>query len=519
VNNQKGYTSLFIIGLFAALALAMFSLYDVGQIASSKQKNQNTADAVAYSTVNLVTRDMNFIAYTNRAMATNQVAIGQMVALSSWIHMADITADNFDKVASYIQRIPYVGTVIGGIMRIFTYALKTITDIFQPLIDTAGKGFIPIQDGINTILSSLQQAYHYVAMINAAQVYEDVALKNDPDIERGLAYNGTRIGTVLNTFQEKFDSYAPTSTRRSSKARERFNEFAGVVKDSRDRFNPQRKYRYWEARLWPLRFHFNRAGGTDFYRKNDNRGNWRWSWTAMDTHSFWFGTWSFWDGWEDREVIPLGWGAAHAKQRNLSGGNRFNYYWERSADRRQNQWYHNGNYSNRARTDREWGDAWRNRRSAWGIYRNSSFSGNNRRDIDNNLARTQGLQTFHDFKENTLTDIGPDMVVMITKSRNKIRTLQTMEETNNNYTRSERFKIESEGNLPREQIFALAKAETYFSRPQESASRNRSWQIKWGRADGNREYGNLYNPFWATRLTELSTGEKALATATLGVRL
>ncbi|NVK86831.1 MAG: hypothetical protein HWE13_01830 [Gammaproteobacteria bacterium] len=518
MTNQKGYTSLFIIALFAAIALAMFSLYDVGQIASNKQKTQNTADAVAYSTVNIVTRDMNFIAYTNRAMATNQVAIGQMVALSSWIHMADITADNYDRVASIIQRVPYVGTVIGSILRAFTYILKQATDAFLPIIDGAARYGIPLQDFVNFTLSSLQRGYHGIAMFNAINVYEDVALKNDPDIERGMAYNGARVATVLEAFRDEYQSYNVSNTRRDRKTQRRFDEFANVVKDSRDRFNPQRKYRYWDFEFLFLRIAFDRRGGTDFYMQRDSNRQMRWNWTSMDTHSFWWGTWDWWDGWDDDELIPLGWGAAHAKHRNMRGGNRFNYYWEQSGDRRQNQWHHDGNYARRARTDRAWGDAWRNRRAAWGVYRPAPFSGNNRRDIENNLANAQGLQTFHDFRHDDATDKGPDLVVLITKNRSNIRTMQTIDDGDNNMTRADRFKIESEGQMPGDRLFALSKAESYFSRPQEETRRRSDWQIRWGRGDGLREYGNLYNPFWLTRLTDLSANDKRIATVTLGIQ-
>ncbi|MCL1080166.1 hypothetical protein D5R81_19105 [Parashewanella spongiae] len=78
---QTGYASVLFLAVFAAIALAVFSLYDTGIVASERIRMQNTADNVAYSTTNMVTRDMNIIAITNRAMVANQVAIGQIVAL------------------------------------------------------------------------------------------------------------------------------------------------------------------------------------------------------------------------------------------------------------------------------------------------------------------------------------------------------------------------------------------------------------------------------------------------------
>ncbi|MCO7223844.1 Tad domain-containing protein [Pleionea sp. CnH1-48] len=527
MKKQHGYTSVFIILLFAAVALGLFSLYDVGQVTSEKQKIQNTADAVAYSTVNIVTRDMNFIAYTNRAMVTNQVAIGHLVALSSWSHMADITADNYDKLASYIQRIPYIGTIIGSILRAMTAVMKYITDILMMITDNMAKIGIPIQDRIIGVLSWLQTIYHNVAVGKAFQVYKDVAKRNDPKIEEGLAFNGFAVATVVEAFKDEFESYTPSQTarynRQGRKAQKRFTEFANMVKDSRDRFLPVREYRYWNASLFFVRFHFNKAGGTDFYMKRMRNRQWQWQWTSMDTHSFWFGVrkWSWRRGWywRDREVVPLGWGAGHALNRNFNTRRgTFNYYWERRADSRQNQWHHNGNYARRHQSSDAWGQAWRNRRAAWGIYRPAWFSGNNRRDIENNLATTQGLRTFRDFKDDTRKDVGPDLVVLMTKKRENIRTMETIEETDANVTRADRFKIEEKGGLPRDRIYALAKAESYYSRPEELGKRSKRWSVKWGRSDRLREYGNLYNPFWQTRLVEPSNRERWITLGTLGLR-
>jgi hypothetical protein len=43
---------------------------------------QNAADGVAYSVAIPEARDLNFMAYTNRAMVANEVAIGQAVGLA-----------------------------------------------------------------------------------------------------------------------------------------------------------------------------------------------------------------------------------------------------------------------------------------------------------------------------------------------------------------------------------------------------------------------------------------------------
>lgn len=81
---QKGQA--LIYGLFFLLAglSGLFFLFNTGQLLQEKTKLVNTADAVAYSAGLMQARAMNFTAYTNRALVANEMAIAQMVSLSSW---------------------------------------------------------------------------------------------------------------------------------------------------------------------------------------------------------------------------------------------------------------------------------------------------------------------------------------------------------------------------------------------------------------------------------------------------
>lgn len=76
-HRQAGYASVLFLAIFAAIGLAVFSLYDSGVVATERVRLQNTADNVAYSTATMITRDMNVIAITNRAMVANQKKRGQ----------------------------------------------------------------------------------------------------------------------------------------------------------------------------------------------------------------------------------------------------------------------------------------------------------------------------------------------------------------------------------------------------------------------------------------------------------
>ena len=86
--RQRGQA--LVLGIFVVFAslLALFYLFNVGQLTGERVKLVNTADAVAYSAGLLEARGMNFDAYQNRALIANEVTIAQMVSLSSWAQYA-----------------------------------------------------------------------------------------------------------------------------------------------------------------------------------------------------------------------------------------------------------------------------------------------------------------------------------------------------------------------------------------------------------------------------------------------
>ncbi|MCB1747845.1 MAG: hypothetical protein KDK06_11760, partial [Gammaproteobacteria bacterium] len=71
--------------LFAVvLVLAALSLFRTGRLTSDKMELQNAADSLAYGVSTVEARDLNFAAYTNRAIVANEVAIGQAIGMASW---------------------------------------------------------------------------------------------------------------------------------------------------------------------------------------------------------------------------------------------------------------------------------------------------------------------------------------------------------------------------------------------------------------------------------------------------
>ncbi len=82
--KQKGQAMVFGLLFLATSLMTLTILYNQGQLVKNRVQVENAADAAVYSQAKLGARNLNFIAYTNRAMVANEVSIGQMVALLSW---------------------------------------------------------------------------------------------------------------------------------------------------------------------------------------------------------------------------------------------------------------------------------------------------------------------------------------------------------------------------------------------------------------------------------------------------
>ncbi|WP_426369108.1 hypothetical protein [Pseudocolwellia sp. HL-MZ7] len=239
IKKQGGYTMVLFLAFITAITLSGFSLYDNGIVATERIRIQNTADATAYSTMTVLTRDMNFIAYTNRAMVGNQVAIAQMVGLSSWIHMLDTAADNLNTLAQLTYAFPPVGVWLNQV----TSAIQQATSAGKTGIDYFAEYFILATDNLNFVLSKAQDGFQLVTADMAFATYNKVAKANDKDIEIGLVGSTLAFGSLIQSWQDEINNNNSTSTKSSNNDElNRYKEFAGVVNDSRDPFSRNRSH-------------------------------------------------------------------------------------------------------------------------------------------------------------------------------------------------------------------------------------------------------------------------------------
>lgn len=495
VPRQRGQVMPMTLLFIGAILLACWVLYDTGALLSDRMRLQNTADNVAYSAAGLVARDLNFIAYTNRAMVANQVAIAQMVGLSAW----GASMEQFGRNANTIgQFIPGINAITGSVQAGATANRQAI--------DQAAAVLIPLNQQVIRLLSDVQQLFHQSVVLQLSPFSADIGRRNDPDARALMAagdYSLTEAAALLATWDELIGAQNrlhPVGTGDADGALDnrRYREFETIVSESRDPFSRNRSYRWgypfsatWGAGL-EIRTRTQKYGGSDFIRSVDPADDtYRWDWAAMDTVSqyvrFCINLALGRECWSLPE-IPMAWGAAHALDESQSGVTRFDYGFTR--DRRDRH---------------RWGDgAWRNRAAATALLSSANPNPVSGDHVHHRIGTLQGLKPFHAFRDEQPRHRGPSITTLFIKDEADINSQRTLFASTGG-TVADPLDARSAGGLAGGRVGAAAKAEVYFMRPTDLDG--------WRRDDRRVEYGNLYNPFWQARLVDLSDHEKLTASA------
>lgn len=494
--RQRGQVMPMTVVFIVVVLLAMWVLYDTGELASEKIRLQNTADNVAYSTAALVSRDLNFIAYTNRGMIANQVAIAQMVGLSSWAASMEQLATNIDTLASIVP--------IPGIQAV-SAAIRAGAASSAGAIDAAAMLVIPVNDAVVGLLSQAQRAYHMGVVGQIPDFSQDVGFRNDPDAVSLMAAGGYSLAEAASLLTEWRQAVGPQYSLADISdpdpdavlANRRYRELDAVVNTSRDRFSKNRSYAWGEpfkVRFEALGGRFkvdtDKYGGSDFVRTVDPRDNrYRWDWAGMETVSsyveFCIGP-PMLEKCENFEV-PLAWGAAHALHQSHGGTSFFDY--GLSSERRQT-W--------------RWGEgAWRNRLSAQALVAGVGPVGRGSH-TNHRLAAIDGLRPFHEFRSDAPIWRGPAVISLYVKNADRLDSQHSLLRRHGATVAPDQ-DAHAGGGLIADRAAAVAKAEPYFMRPTDLDG--------WRRDDRRLEYGSLYNPFWQPRLVDLSDEEKLTANA------
>jgi len=450
MDREKGQALIIGTVFLASIVLAILLFFNISQQNLTKTRLQNTADASIYSGAQLLARDLNFKAYTNRAMVANHVAVAQYVGLSSWGNFAQETGRNIATVTAPILPIaPYTAGV--------GYYLQLMNQIIQPAMVSA----IVVTDMVNSGISTSQYIMSSATSFAFVESTRNTMKKNDDNayIDVVSAVNlGKFIIQDWDDFQGRFDRNDNTG---------RYDEHFKVITNSVDPFTKNRSFNWSE----PFRFTFlitklatKQSGGTELFKNGSSPE----VWSAMDTLGFHyrvFGCRGFSCKWRGGE-LKTGWGASHA------GSNK---------NTRQ---YTNGSYYGNSRNI--------NKKSAREAYRNESYSN----------SAYSGLQPFYDIKSANNKNIAPMVSILISKDHDKIRTSKTLKigTENKENTSTVDLDIDEQRASSVDRISVMSKAKIYYFRD----------STMWGRSDSKWEYGNLYNPYWQVTLTDTSKDERRI---------
>ncbi|MDR2031792.1 MAG: pilus assembly protein TadG-related protein, partial [Azoarcus sp.] len=250
------------------LSLMTFATWNISQMTHGKTQTMNAADAGAYTLANTVARNLNFMAYTNRAMVANQVVVGQLVSMASLGKMIYTIADDLSvlktigQVLEFIPPVAYIGQILYEVGDLFEQMAEFIDGELLPALET-------IISWQNELIAGISSAQIGVAALSAADMLkaEEVIKANDKELEWALADGvGNMLATTGNVKAMAETFFDGFTGQRDGDAR-----FADVVRDSRDGFTKRRE--------WMFFFH----GGTDMGLNGNGD---QWVWLGMDGVQF-----------------------------------------------------------------------------------------------------------------------------------------------------------------------------------------------------------------------------------------
>ncbi|MGX5173444.1 Tad domain-containing protein [Aliikangiella sp. IMCC44653] len=459
-DRQRGQSLILVSAFLGAISLVIFVAFNSGMLSKEKMQLQNTADAAAYSASVFAARDLNFKAYTNRAMVANHVAIGQYVGLSSWMEMMYNSTDNLATVTSWI---PYVGAITNAIKQV----MNAVNSVAQPVLEIA----TTFTNYVNIGISAGQKGFHFAMGIATIEMAKKVIDANDKDVSFGAISTALLTADTVDIWLNFSDNIDVDSNNRTDKARKK--EFHDITNNSRDRFTKRRTYTWLSTPKIPFipAFRIEKAGGSDLIESSQNDE----TWTAMDTVAIWQGNYKckwFKCRWKWKEWLPSGWASARS-------GENFNMY-------------------SKSRDKIIWGETWKKNPNT------SRFAASNL----NEVGEYDGLQDFYDLKKEGHIEETPKLRVVVAKSANKIRTSKHAISDGANGKSVQlgagRMNLEENAELAKDTMSAIGKAQAYFKRPNDISSMRR--------LDGQIEFGNLYSPYWYPRLIDSDNADRRIAT-------
>ena len=167
-QNQAGQVLMLGMALLVVAGLTIIATFNTGRVVSDKVQLVNAADAAAYSAGVIVARQLNFLAYTNRAMMANHVAVAHMVSYTSWVRsVRDLRQNHSDVIDEIILLVPDLN---------LTY------DAIDEILGPGGTG----ADNISPLYIALTQSLMYSQSLAQKITYDSLVNYDAAGGERAL---------------------------------------------------------------------------------------------------------------------------------------------------------------------------------------------------------------------------------------------------------------------------------------------------------------------------------------------
>lgn len=185
--------------LFAVvLVVAALSLFRTGRLTSDKMEMQNAADALAYSVSTVEARDLNFAAYTNRAIVANEVAIGQAIGMASWAYHWKSIGDFILEYNKYLTG-PTLG-ISNTVLPPLATAFQVPGGFFITLMRGYAKAMTAVNHNVNKAYGISQQIYHLASIVNTLGLLDESIKANAPDGAHMSGYGVLMLLAHLSTY-------------------------------------------------------------------------------------------------------------------------------------------------------------------------------------------------------------------------------------------------------------------------------------------------------------------------------
>ena len=485
---ERGQALVFTLVFIASASLVSLLLFNSGILANSKTRLQNAVDASAYSAGVLQARDHNFSAYTNRAMVANQASVAQIVSLKSFIEDAADTGNRMGGGLLSSQRniFPNFAPVWDAAKNAVVPTVNTINSTFGGN-NGAAAAMVKYLDALILIFETAQTLHHAATIADMVMVSEEVLKKNDPNakLSSGVFATGNLV--------TKVSAWAgSTQQHRANDTSAQADRFADLVvsRGATDRLTRNRASvptPFWVStvKICPgsvfsaTTFNFTHAGGTQL-STNKKR------WLALDATQGAGG----WICIYTCYPVPCVFGSALGDTGGSGGG----------LAGRNGSYGSTSGYKNNPSETINYGMALVVTPLPAGIRYFSKGPGST-------LDSSGGLQdNYRDIRNPSVTaknqapeENGGAFPVTLEAERpaSSIRTSSKF------LTNSMLVKMDDK--LASSNMRAMASAHSYFYR---SKTNNGFTSASWARSDGRTEIENLFNPYWQSRLIDISQAER-----------